>query len=138
MTKRILGIDFGDRSIGLAVSDPLGLTAQALGRYMANTKKEDAKYFQDLIAQYGVCEIVVGLPLKMDGTPGKRAQKTRTFGSWLEQTVGRPVVYWDERLTTQQALRILRQQKNQARKHRKYKDQVSATIILASYLESRR
>lgn len=138
MTKRILGIDFGDCSIGLAVSDPLGLTAQALGRYTVNTKKEDAKYFLDLISRYGVGEIVVGLPLKMDGTPGERAQKTREFGTWLKQTVKRPVVYWDERLTTQQALRILRQQKGQSREKKKYKDQISATIILASYLESRR
>lgn len=138
MTMRILGIDFGDRSIGLAVSDPLGLTAQALGRYEVNTRKEDAKYFQDLITRYRVGEIVVGLPLKMDGTPGERAQKTREFGSWLEHTVKRPVVYWDERLTTQQALRILRQQKSRSREKKKYKDQVSATIILASYLESRR
>ncbi len=135
---RILGIDYGDRSIGLALSDKLRITAQAIGRYLVKSRKEDALYFKELVKRNEVTKIVIGLPLEMNGSEGPMAEKTRKFARWLEKTLGLPVVFWDERLTTKQALQILHEQKMDGRKKRKLKDQVSATIILSNYLESER
>jgi len=134
---RILGIDFGDKSIGLAVSDQLLLTAQSLGRYRTVNEEEDKKFFKKLVNEYRVGEIVIGLPLRMDGSPGTRVEKTKEFAIWLGTTLDLPIIFWDERLTTQQAFKILHKHKMDGRKKKKLKDQVSATIILSSYLESR-
>lgn len=135
---RILGVDFGDKNIGLAVSDKLLITAQALGSYRVKNEEEDKKYFKDLVSKYEIEEIVIGLPLRMDGTPGTRVQKTQKFASWLENVLKLPIVFWDERLTTKQALDILNQQKISGKKKKKLKDQISAAIILSVYLESKR
>jgi len=135
---RILGIDFGDRNIGLAVSDALLLTAQAIGRYRIQNKEEDKKYFLELVSKYEISEIVIGLPLRMDGSPGTRVEKTKKFAHWLKRTLNLPIVFWDERLTTQQALKILSQQKIHFRKKKSLKDQISASLILSSYLESKK
>ncbi|TEU03848.1 MAG: Holliday junction resolvase RuvX [Candidatus Aminicenantes bacterium] len=135
---RILGIDFGDRNIGLAVSDTLFLTAQAIGRYRRQSQEKDKKYFQELVSQYEVGEIVIGLPLRMDGSPGTRVEKTKKFARWLENILHLPIVFWDERLTTQQALKILRGQKVDFRKKKILKDQISASLILSSYLENKK
>lgn len=135
---RILGIDYGDRSIGLALSDKLRITAQAIGRYEIKNRKKDAQYFKGLVKQNQVSKIVIGLPLQMDGSEGPRAEKTREFARWMEKTLGIPIVFWDERLTTKQALQVLHDQKIDGRKKKKLKDQVAATIILSDYLESER
>lgn len=135
---RILGIDFGDRKIGLAISDRLGFTAQPLEIYRRKTEKEDEKYFKTLVADYGITEVIVGLPLRMDGSAGTRAEKTREFAQWLERILGLSVQFWDERLTTKQANRILSQQKISAKDKKDIEDQVSAVIILSAYLESKR
>jgi len=135
---RILGIDFGDSKIGLAVSDLLGITAQPLTSYRRSNKKEDAKFFKQVASEYGIEEVIVGLPLRMDGSAGTRAEKTREFASWLEQILNLPVRLWDERLTTKQANTILREQKLGPRARKSIEDQVSAVIILSTYLESRR
>jgi len=135
---RVLGIDLGDRSIGLAISDKLLLTAQGLGRYRIKNPEEDRKYFCELVSRYEINEIVIGLPLRMNGSQGSRAEKTREFACWLEKTLNLPIIFWDERLTTQQALKILRQQKVKTQRKKILKDQISATIILSCYLESRR
>lgn len=135
---RILGIDFGDRNIGLAVSDKLLLTAQSLGCYRTVNQEEDKKFFKELVDKYNIGEIVIGLPLRMDGSSGTRVEKTKEFAVWLEKALNLPIIFWDERLTTQQAFRILHKQKINGRKKKKLKDQVSATIILSSYLESRK
>ena len=135
---RVLGIDLGDRRIGLAVSDKLLFTAQALGFYQPENKEKDKKYFIDLVSRYEVSKIVLGLPLRMNGTSGTRAQKTQEFAQWLEKTVNLPVVLWDERLTTKQTLRILSEQKISPKKKKAIKDQISAVIILSCYLESQR
>jgi putative Holliday junction resolvase len=135
---RILGIDYGDRSIGLAISDKLFITAHAIGRYQVKNKKADALYFKDLVKKHQVSKIVIGLPLQMDGSEGTRVEKTREFARWLEKILGLPVLFWDERLTTRQAMQVLQQQKINGRKKKKLKDQVAATIILSNYLESER
>jgi len=136
---RVLGIDFGDRNIGLAVSDKLLITAQGLGRYRLKSKEEDKKYFKELALKYEIGKIVIGLPLRMNGSPGTRVERTKEFASWLEKTLQLPIIFWDERLTTKQALRILSQQKiKNKRKKKILKDQISASVILSSYLESKR
>ena len=133
---RILGIDFGDVHVGLAVSDMLHITAQPLGKYQLKNKQEDKKYFQNLIAQHEVGRIVIGLPLRMDGTPGTRVTKTEEFADWMKQFLDIPVIFWDERLTTKQAVKILKDHKARPSKKKKLKDQISATLILSGYLES--
>lgn len=133
---RILGIDFGERHIGLAVSDKLLLTAQALKRYCTKNKEEDRKFFKELASKYEIGEIVIGLPLRMNGSQGSRVEKTKKFARWLEKTLHLPIIFWDERLTTQQALRILSQQKIKNKRKKILKDQISAILILSSYLES--
>ena len=92
---RILGIDFGDVHIGLAISDRLHITAQPLGKYQLRTKQEDKKYFQNLIAQHEIGKIVIGLPLRMDGTPGTRVTKTKEFAGWLNEFLDIPVVFFN-------------------------------------------
>lgn len=135
---RILGIDFGDKRIGLAVSDTLCLIAQSIGHYKVKNQEEDKKYFKELASKYEISEIVIGFPLRMDGTQGLRVEKTKEFAEWLQKALNLPIIFWDERLTTQQALRILSQQKMNHKRKKNLKDQISAAIILSSYLESKR
>ncbi len=136
---RILGIDFGDRTLGLALSDSLCLTAQPFGTYRLQAREEDdRRYFLDLVARHDIGEVVVGLPLRMDGTAGTRAEKTRQFGAWLERTLCLPVMFWDERLTTREALSVLQAQKVRGARKKAAEDQVSAVIILSAYLERKR
>ncbi|MFC2164952.1 Holliday junction resolvase RuvX [Acidobacteriota bacterium] len=135
---RVLGIDFGDKSIGLAVSDPLQITAQALDSYRVKNKKEDKEYFKALVTRYDIKEIVIGLPLMMDGSKGHRVEKTQEFADWLSNCLDLPITFWDERLTTKQALQILRQHKAKPKERKKVKDQISAVIILSDYLENKR
>lgn len=136
---RILGIDYGDRHIGLALSDPLLITAQPFGAYTPSGRESvDGQYFRDLVARHDVGEIVLGNPLRMDGSSGTRAEKTRSFAAWLEKTVGRPVTLLDERLTTRQALKTLDDEKLRGRKKKEWEDQIAAVIILSTYLERKR
>lgn len=132
---RILGLDYGDRHIGLALSDPLELTAQPLGQIILAGEAEDKRYFADLVRKHEVKEIVVGLPLRMNGSSGTRAKKTHEFAVWLEKAVGLPVTLWDERLTTQQAAGIMKEQKMHWKTKKKVEHQISATLILQSYLD---
>jgi len=134
---RVLGIDYGDSNLGLALSDILLLTAQPLGTYRLKASEKDNRiYFQDLVARYEIGKIVIGNPLRMDGSAGTRTQKTRLFADWLERAVRKPIVFWDERLTTQQALHVLAGQKFRGKKKKDCEDQMAAVIILSTYLES--
>jgi len=135
---RILGIDFGDKTLGLAVSDILGITAQPLDQYRTQGSEEDKSFFLTLVTRHRIGKIVIGLPLRMDGTEGTRVDKTRRFADWLQSFLDLPVVFWDERLTTKQALLILREQNSGPRKKKQQKDKVAAALILAAYLESER
>jgi len=136
---RVLGVDYGDRHIGLALSDPLLITAQPLGSYgLTDRDDEDRAYFQALVAKHEIGEIVVGNPLRMDGSSGTRAEKTRRFAAWLEQAAGRPVTLMDERLTTQQALKTLGDVKFRGKKKKDWEDRIAAVIILSTYLERKR
>jgi putative Holliday junction resolvase len=136
---RVLGVDYGDRHIGLALSDPLLITAQPLGSYeLSGRENIDRKYFQDLVVKHDVGEIVLGNPLRMDGTSGTRSEKTRVFAAWLGKAVGKPVTLLDERLTTRQALKTLDDEKLRGRKKKDWEDRIAAVIILSTYLEQKR
>jgi putative holliday junction resolvase len=136
---RVLGMDYGDRHIGLALSDPLLITAQPMGTYELTGKENvDRQYFRELVAKHEVAEIVVGNPLRMDGSSGTRAEKTRVFAAWLEKAVGKPIVFMDERLTTRQALNVLQDEKLRGKKKKEWEDQIAAVIILSTYLEQKR
>jgi len=135
---RILGIDYGDKHLGLALSDPLWLTAQTLGMYSLQTPEKDRRYFQNLIERHQIIQIVIGLPLRMDGTAGTRVEKTRVFGDWLQKALKIPIHYWDERLTTKQAMSILGEDNINMKKKKKLKDTISASLILSSFLEVHR
>jgi len=136
---RVLGIDYGDRHIGLALSDPLLITAQPLGSYeLTGQDKADRAYFRDLVARHDVGEIVLGNPLRMDGSAGTRTEKTRAFADWLGKATGKPVVLQDERLTTRQALKTLDDEKLRGRRKKDWEDRIAAVIILSTYLERKR
>jgi len=136
---RVLGIDYGDRHIGLALSDVLLVTAQPFGTYrLTGREKDDRKFFQELVARQDVQEIVIGDPLRMDGSSGTRVEKTRQFAAWLGKAVGKPIVFIDERLTTQEALRLLQDRNLRGREKKEREDQIAAVIILSTYLESKR
>jgi putative Holliday junction resolvase len=136
---RVLGIDYGDRHVGLALSDPLLITAQPLETYeLTGRENVDRQHFRDLVAKYDIGEIVIGDPLRMDGSSGTRVEKTRVFAAWLGKAVGKPVVFMDERLTTRQALNVLRGEKLSGKKKKEWEDQISAVIILSTYLEQKR
>jgi putative Holliday junction resolvase len=136
---RVLGIDYGDRHIGLALSDALLVTAQPFGTYLlTGREKEDRKYFQDLVASHDIQEIVIGEPLRMDGSAGTRAEKTRQFAAWLAKAVQKPIIFIDERLTTREALHLLRDRNLRGREKKEREDQIAAMIILSTYLERKR
>ncbi len=136
---RVLGIDHGDRHVGLALSDPLLITAQPLASYALTGREDvDRRYFQDIVARHDVGEIVLGDPLLMDGSTGTRSGKARSFAAWLKKVLGLPVVLLDERLTTRQALKDLDDDRLRGKKKKVWEDQVAAVIILSTYLERKR
>jgi putative Holliday junction resolvase len=136
---RILGIDYGDRHVGLALSDSLQLTAQPLQTIELRARKEDnRRVLADIVSKHDVGRIVIGMPLRMDGSSGTRAEKTKVFGAWLQQALSLPVEFYDERLTTHQAMRFVVEQKVKIKSKRSVVNQIAAVIILQGYLESRR
>jgi len=138
MTERILGLDVGHRRVGVAVSDELGLTAQAVA-VIANTGEDDVmEAIAALVEQYDAARIVVGLPKRTDGTLGPEAENIRAFGQRLAGFVGIPVEYWDERFSTAEAERMLISAGLRRSRRRQVVDQVAAGIILQGYLDSRR
>jgi len=135
---RILAIDYGARKIGLAVSDELGLTAQGLPTYRRNNKKADLDHLRRVIRQYAVREIVMGLPLRMSGDVGVQAEKVQAFAEELRRRFKLPVHLFDERLTSVEANRVLRQTEMSIRRRGAVVDQLAAVLILESFLELRK
>ncbi len=133
---RILGIDYGDKNIGLAVSDELFMTARTLETYRVKSKSEDKRYFENLTKDHGIGRIIIGLPFRMNGSEGFRAEKTRQFGDWLKSFLDIPLIYWDERLSTWEAQQHLREKKIKPEDWKKREDAISAAIILTAYLET--
>ena len=134
---RILALDVGARKIGLAVSDPLGITAQGLDTLRRSNKRTDLAHLESLIAEFQVAEIVVGYPLRMSGQPGAQAEKVSAFAEELRRRFGLPVHLWDERLTSAQANRVLRQSEISIRRRGLAVDRLAAVLILQNFLESR-
>ncbi|CEP67288.1 Resolvase, holliday junction-type, YqgF-like [Moorella glycerini] len=134
---RIMGLDVGSKTIGVAVSDPLGWTAQGVTTIRRKSKAADVDALKQLVARYGVEEVVVGLPRNMNGTFGPRAEEARAFAARLEAELGLPVHLYDERLTTVAADKILLEADLSRRRRRAVVDQVAASIILQGYLDRR-
>ena len=133
---RILAIDFGERRLGLALSDPLGLTAQGLPTAERRNKREDLNFLHALARRHKVSLIVVGNPLNMDGSAGPQSAKARAFAAEVARRVGVAVELWDERLTSVEAQAILDGAGVQKPKRRGRVDQLAATILLQSFLDT--
>jgi putative Holliday junction resolvase len=131
---RIMGLDVGDRRIGVAVSDPLGLTAQPLMTLVRTNRRQDLKSLQRLIRRYDCAEIVVGNPLHMSGDQSPQAAKAQAFAQMLREETGLPVHLWDERLTTTEAHRHLHAAGRPGSEHKAVVDQVAAVLILEGWL----
>jgi putative holliday junction resolvase len=136
-THRVLGLDVGARRIGVAISDPLGITAQGLETLYRKNKKYDLAYLHRLIRDYQVKEIVVGLPLRMSGAEGIQAEKIQAFAEDLRKRFKLPVHLWDERLTSAEANRLLRQTELSIEKRGQAVDRMAAILILQGWMESR-
>ena len=134
---RILGLDVGEKRIGLAVSDPLGITAQGLSVLIRKNRESDLARLLEVAREYGVQEIVVGLPRHLDGRESKQAPAIMNLAQALGDTLGVVVTPWDERLTTVEAERVLLEADLSRRRRRRVVDQVAAVLILQSYLEYR-
>jgi putative Holliday junction resolvase len=134
---RTLGLDVGTKTIGVAASDALGLTAQAITTVRRTSLKADLAALAELVREYEVERFVVGLPLNMDGTEGPRAEATRRFVEALTQALGLPVEFWDERLSTVAATRTLLEADLSRAKRRQVIDQMAAQFILQGWLDSR-
>lgn len=135
---RILGLDYGSKTVGVAISDPLGYTAQPLEtitRKEENKLRRTAARITELVRQYQVEKIVLGLPENMDGTFGERVQKTLEFQALIGRRTGLEVILWDERLTTVEADEVLQECKVPRGDRKKVIDQVAACLILREYLE---
>jgi len=135
---RILALDVGSRRIGLAVSDPLGITAQGLETLLRKNKRADLEALDAVIRRYDVRELVVGLPLRMSGAEGTQSEKMTAFADELRRRSGLPVHLWDERLTSAEANRILREAELSIEKRKQAVDRMAAVLILQNFLESRR
>jgi len=135
--RRVLGMDVGARRIGLAVSDPLGITAQGIETLERRNKRTDFAILERVIRRYEVGEIVVGYPLRMSGGTGNQSEKMAAFAEELRRKFELPVHLWDERLTTAEAHRVLDQTEMSTRRRREVVDQMAAVLILQSYLEAR-
>lgn len=134
---RVLGLDVGSKTIGLAVSDPLGITAQGLPTVRRKNKRFDFEQLQNTIRQYGVTELVVGYPLRMSGDQGTQAEKMRQFAEELRRKFDLPVHLWDERLTSAEANRVLRESEMSIRRRGEVVDRMAAVLILQSWMEAR-
>ena len=136
---RILGLDYGSKTVGVAVSDPLGLTAQkveTIWRKQENKLRRTLARIEELIAEYEVEKIVLGFPKNMNNTVGERAEKALEFGEMLKKRTGLEVIMWDERLTTVEADRTLIEAGVRRENRKQYLDGIAAVLILQGNLDS--
>ena len=135
---RVMGLDYGSKTIGVAISDPLGLTAQGIEiirREEENKLRKSLRRIEELIKEYQVEEIVLGFPKNMNNTIGERAEKSLQLKETLERRCKLPVIMWDERLTTVEANRTLMESKVRRENRSKYVDMIAAVFILQGYLD---
>ena len=133
---RVLAIDLGERRMGLAVSDPLRITAQGLPTVERRNRREDMNYLKSLARKNEVGLIVIGDPINMDGSVGPQSQAAREFAAKLERHLDQAVLLWDERLTTVQANRVLREGGLRHEERSRSVDQVAAVLLLQNFLDS--
>jgi putative Holliday junction resolvase len=135
---RAFGLDVGSKTVGVAISDELGITAQALTTLRRAGLRADLAALRQLAVTHEVTNAVVGLPLNMDGSEGPSAARSRAFGQALEKALAFPVHYWDERLSTMAAHRALRESDLSGERRRALVDQVAAALILQGWLDAQR
>lgn len=138
---RIMGLDFGSKTVGVAVCDPLGITAQTvetITRASENKLRQTLARIEQLIDEYEIERIVLGYPKNMNNTVGERGEKTQEFKEALERRTGLEVILWDERLTTVAAERVLIESGVRRENRKKSVDQIAASMILQGYLDSLR
>jgi putative Holliday junction resolvase len=133
---RILALDVGSKTIGRAVSDPLGITAQGLDTIRRKNKRTDFELLEHTIRNYDVREIVVGYPLRLSGAEGRQSEKVAAFAEELRRRFSLPIHLWDERLTSVQANRLLREFELSIAKRAAAVDRMAAVLILQSYLDA--
>lgn len=134
---RILGIDYGEKRIGLAISDPLLMTAQGLPTLVRKGGESDLQAIRCIIEENNVSGIVIGMPCRMDGTLGTQARRVEVFAARLASFTGVPVDSWDERLTTVAAERALLEGEVRRNKRRGLRDRLAAVLILQGFLDRR-
>ncbi|GAB6139241.1 Holliday junction resolvase RuvX [Halanaerobaculum tunisiense] len=132
---RILGLDVGDKRTGVAMSDPLGWTAQGKTVIEEDSLTEELNYISSLVDKYNVDQVVVGLPKNMDGSLGDRAQKVLSYIDELEEELSIPIVTWDERLSTVEAERTLLAADLSRQRRKEVIDKMAAVVILQNYLD---
>jgi putative Holliday junction resolvase len=137
LKPRIMGLDVGLRRIGIAISDPLGFTAQGLPTLLRQNKRLDFEHLAKVVAEYQVSEIVVGYPLRLSGAEGIQSEKMQVFAEELRKKFGLPVHLWDERLTSTQANRLLRETDLSIKKRGQAVDRMAATLILQNWMEAK-
>lgn len=135
---RIMALDVGDRRTGVAISDPTSTLAQGVTVLLHRSRDADSQALIDLAVEYEVTEIVVGLPLLLSGRPGEQARAVKRLGAEVARRSGLPVTYWDERLTTAAAHKLMREAGVPARRKAQRIDAAAAELILQSYLDWRR
>ena len=138
---RIMGLDFGSKTVGVAISDPLLITAQGteiIRRKEENKLRKTLARIEELIVQYEVAEIVLGFPKNMNDTIGERAELSLEFKDKLERRTGLPVIMWDERLTTVAADRAMMEAGIRREDRKEYVDKIAAVFILHGYLDRRK
>jgi len=133
----VLGLDVGSKTIGMAVSDPLGITAQGLPTLRRRNKRSDLGELRRVVQQYEVHEIVVGYPLRMSGAEGTQAEKMQRFAEDLQAKLGLPVHLWDERLTSAEANRVLRDTAMSIKRRGEVVDRLAAVLILQNWMDTR-
>ena len=136
--SRVMALDVGSKRIGVAVTDPLGITAQGLETIQRQNKRRDLEALGQVLAKYQVREIVVGLPLRLSGAEGTQSEKMRRFAEDLQGHFGVTVHLWDERWTSTEANRLLRETNLSIEKRGKAVDRMAAALILQSWLEAHR
>lgn len=132
---RILGLDVGQKTVGVAISDLLGFTAQGITTIRRTKKSEDIEAVKRICDEYSVETIVIGLPKNMDGSIGFAGEKIKEFSELLKEAVDLEIVFWDERLTTVAAHRAMLEADLSRGKRKKIVDKVAATYILQGYLD---
>jgi len=136
---RILGLDVGSKTVGVAISDELGWTAQGLTTLKINEEKEEFGFDEigQLIKEYQVSKVIIGLPKNMNGTIGPRGEASQNYAAEIENRFAVPTVLWDERLTTMAAERVLLEADVSRKKRKKVIDKMAAMMILQGFLDSK-